>query len=216
MSLFPERKSAKSRRYARACHRVMTGVLGRDITKFFRCVLTTKAGCRNTWPEMCKDLKALCSRLRYRGVVLEYCFCPHVTKSGLLHLDGIVFIPVGSVTLFELQVLWAEIRGASQVDFKPVKSAERVKKYMVGHMVKDAERVTDYKGRMLISKGWLPKDWNIVNKALTAMAINKAPKLGDSVWSLKNSAYERWLNYEVVTIRVFGALIRVKRIMEVY
>lgn len=207
----------QSRRFARACHRVMSGVTGRDIKRFYKVVLTTRGGDNGTWPTMCKHLKLLIMKLRYRGIVLEYCFAPHVTKSGLLHLDGIVFIRRGELSLFELQVMWGELHGATQVNFKRVVRSDRVKQYMVGHMLKDYDKVMElgFKGRMLISRGWMPVGWLRVDKVLCRSALDKVGQLGRAAWVLKNDAYERWLNYEVVTIKEEGRLITIQRKMEV-
>ena len=213
--MFVEGANNRGRRFARACHRVMSGVLGRDIGLFYKVVLTTRKGGDNTWKGMCKDLKVLVSKLRYRGIVLEYCFAPHVTKSGLVHLDGIVFIRKGELSLFELQVMWGEIHGATQVNFERIVSAERVKRYMIGHMFKDYDKIIGFKGRMLVSKGWMPIGWLLIDKALCRSALDKVHRLGKGAWVLKNEAYERWLNFEIVIISREGQLIRVQREREV-
>jgi hypothetical protein len=164
---------------------------------------------------MQKHLRKLIQQLSYRSVVLEYIFMPHVSaQNSLLHLDGIVWLRSGALSLFELQVLWAGVHGATQVDFKPVVSLEAVQRYAVSHMFKDYDKVIGFKGRMLVSKGWMPKGWLALDKLLTSRALNRLYDMGPAVWDLKKDLYRRWLLGEVISVESieYGQMVRFQRI----
>jgi len=195
-------KCASVRRFARVCNRFRSGVVGRDFGKFRRCVLTTRVGDDNGYSKLRKDLGKLVKQLRYKGVMVEYIFCPHITGAGMLHLDGFMYLKKGDVELMEIQILWSNIHGAQQVVFKKPASFVDVMKYATGHMEKDWEKLlaSGFRGRVLISQGWLPKGALRVQKWLVRMALNSLYELGEGVWDLKDNLYERWLNYEVIKV----------------
>jgi len=204
----------RSRRYARCCHRVESGLIGRDITKFYRTVLTTRLGDANDWATMQKHLKLLKMQLVYRGVVIEYVFLPHVSdKNGLLHLDGVIWVKKGNVSIFELQVLWSNIHGATEVAFELVRvlTEKQLIHYVVSHMFKDYDKVVGFKGRMLISKGWMPQGWLALDKILTQKALNEVYQLGPIVWDIKRELFRGYLNGETIMFRHDGIWYKFKR-----
>jgi hypothetical protein len=213
--MFYERISDnRSRRFARCCHRVESGIIGRDSRQFYRCVLTTRLGDENDWGTMQYDLKKLKAQLVYKGVEIEYVFLPHISdKNGLLHLDGIIRLRSGSLSLFELQVMWSNVHGATEVEFKPLKLETRVElvRYIVLHMFKDYDKVIGFKGRMLISKGWMPKGWLALDKLLTRRALDVLFKFGPVVWDIKRETFNGWLKGETIMFRYDGIWQKFKR-----
>jgi hypothetical protein len=204
----------RSRRFARCCHRVESGILGRDSKQFYRCVLTTRLGNANDWGTMQYDLKKLKMQLGYKGVKIEYVFLPHISdKNELLHLDGMIWLRSGSLSLFELQVMWCDIHGATEVEFEPLRLAteEQLIHYIVNHMFKDYDKIVGFKGRMLISKGWMPKGWLAVDKLLTKRALDTVYKLGPVAWDIKRETYMGWLRGETILFRYDGIWQKIKR-----
>jgi hypothetical protein len=204
----------RSRRFARCCNRVESGIIGRDSKEFYRCVLTTRLGNANDWPTMQYDLKKLKAQLSYKGVIIEYVFLPHVSdKNKLLHLDGIIRLRSGSLSLFELQVMWCDIHGATEVEFEPLRLAteQQLVHYIVNHMFKDYEKIVGFKGRMLISKGWMPKGWMVIDKLLTKRALDAVLRLGPVAWDIKRETFLGWLNGETVMFRYDGIWHQFKR-----
>jgi hypothetical protein len=217
MSFYERCSDNRARRYARACNRVLSGIIGRDASQFYRCVLTTRLGDANDWSTMQKHLRKLIQQLGYRGVVAEYVFLPHIAPMNkLLHLDGLVRIKSGSVSKFELQVLWAGIHGATQVEFTPLRvmTEEQLVHYITSHMFKDYDEIVGFKGRMLVSKGWMPKGWLALDKMLTSSALNRLYDMGPAVWDLKKDLYRRWLLGEVISVKSmeYGQMVRFQRI----
>lgn len=195
--------SASVRRYARCCNRFRSGVVGRDFEKFFKTVLTTRVGDDNSYSKLRRDLQKLVHQLRYKGVKVEYIFCPHITAAGMFHLDGVMYVPVGSVDKSVVQVLWANIHGAIEVQFNNVRNLGDCTKYIVSHMEKDFDALLDngFSGRVLISRGWLPEGALRVHKLLVRRALDRFHEVGPNVWKLKDFYYERWLNYEEILVR---------------
>ena len=195
----------RGRRFARCMNRVVSGVLGRDSSKFYRLVLTTREGTANDWATINKDLKKMVQQLRYKGIKVEYVLLPHVTdKKQLLHLDGVMWLRGGNVSLFEIQVMWVNLHGATEVKFSPLARIGALAKYVVSHMFKDYDKIVGFKGRLLISKGWMPKGWQEVDKLLTRMALDRISRMGKGVWDIKRDMYRRWLCYENITVLVEG------------
>lgn len=204
-----------SRRYARLCHRVESGVLGRNPEEIRRVVLTTRKGDDNSWPTMCKHLKLLKNQLKYKSIDMEYIFAPHVSdESGLLHLDGLMWERSGSLMVSELQVMWNNIHGAIIVYYKEFKEPGKLGnlvRYIVSHMFKDYEKIIGFKGRVLVSRGWMPVGWQEVDKILTQHALESLAYLGDVAWIVKNDMYRRWLNGERLMFRHNGRFVTLKR-----
>jgi hypothetical protein len=161
---------------------------------------------------MQKDLRKLKQQLAYKGVEIEYVFLPHVSaKNALLHLDGVVWVKSGSVSLFEIQVMWSNIHGATEVVFGLVESPEKVMRYIILHMFKDYDKVIGFKGRMLISKGWMPKGWLAFDKLLTRRALDTLFRFGPIVWDVKRETFNGWLKGEAILFRYDGIWQKFKR-----
>lgn len=207
VTVYRRQSSSAKRRYARACDRVLSGVLGRDVEKVKEITLTTRYGEDNSWVRMRKDVGKLVRELRKRGVEMEYCLAPELSPGrGLMHVHGVVYLRKGDVSLFEVQVLWAEVHGATQVSFKAPGSVEKVKKYMVSHMFKAYDQVDWFGGRMLVSRGWMPEGWQFVSKVLNGWAVERdRPEDGRAIWDARNEMYRRWLWREKIVVRVGGA-----------
>jgi len=203
------------RRFARLCNRVESGVLGRNPDEFYRVVLTTREGDDNSWPTMVKHLKLLRQQLQYKGIPFEYIFAPHISDiKGLLHLDGLVWERSGALNVLQLQVLWLNIHGANQVMYKHLSRPELLEalvRYIVSHMFKDYDKIIEFKGRALVSKGWMPEGWQDVRSALVRRAVDKTPILGRGAWVLMNNMYRRWLCGERIVVEVEGVRVAFQR-----
>lgn len=193
--------SAEARRYARGINRVMSGIWGRELSKFRECTLTTREGDDNTWYRMRKDIAKLIARLKTRGIVVEYCFSPEVSpKSGLLHVHGFIYMRKGSIELYELQALWKDIHGASQVTMKEARSHKAVCKYMVKHMLKEYVEDIGFKGKLLLSRKWLPLGWKQVREHLVKWAMDRVYSFGEGIWAIMNKMYEDWCKGETIML----------------
>jgi hypothetical protein len=192
----------RKRRWAKGMNRVQSGIWGKDMMLFRSITLTTVGGQDNTWVRMSKDVKLLIKRIRDRGVVVEYVLSPELSPGkGLLHVHGLLRFDKGEISLVDLGVLWEDIHGAVQVDLKRVHKFEALTKYIVKHMLKDYPEAIGFKGRLLISRGWMPAGWQVARKFLVRWALER---LGGfmPVWPIMNEMYRRWCAGESVMINV--------------
>ncbi len=180
---------SEKRRYARAISAVRAGVLCHRWQGLRTFELTTRAGDDNSWETFKVHFRKLVRELRRLDMPIEYCGAPELSpQRGLLHLHGIMvggFIPHG-----KLSELWGKIHNAPIVYIRDVRGVHGIIEYIVKHTVK--QYVDGGRGRLLISKGWLPKGWELVQKLLVKRGLMYEGVMGKKIWADNRERYEKW------------------------
>ena len=187
-----ENEDKNKRRWARAMNRACSGVWGVDKNHLKTFELTTRQGDDQTWARMTKDFKNWVRAMRDRGYKFEYIASPEYSpKNHLLHLHGVM----RTEQIIPHKVMseqWDRIHGAPIVYIKKVRSEKGAIRYCVKHMLKEYPEAVGFKGRLLVSGGWPPKNAGLVRKVLVRWALERVDVYGKHYWAVMNDMYKRW------------------------